>query len=104
MIKSFRPFQKFTTKIFFRISAYKKLKTSTERSLPVLILIKSFGSVFGAMHLVLIEIWRLFEEGRFDLCLQLFTSVIVSILANLKTFVNRYILKVGKADFFFGGK
>ena len=87
-------------KYFFLISAYKKLKTSTERSLPVQILIKSFDSVFAAMLLVLIEIWRLFQEGRFYLYLQLFTSIIVSILTILSTFVNRYILKVGKTDLF----
>ena len=102
LTKSFGPLQKFATKIFFRISAYKKLKTSTERSLPVQTLIKSFDSVFAAMLLVLIEIWRLFQEGRFYLYLQLFTSIIVSILTILSTFVNRYILKVGKTELFEG--
>ena len=42
-------------------------------------------------------------EGRFDPYLQLFTSVIVSILAILKTFVNRYILKVGNTELFLRG-
>ena len=103
LTKSFGQLQKFTTKKFFLISAYKKLKTSTERSLPVQILIKSFDSVFGAMLLVLIEIWRLFEEDRFYLYLQLFTSIIVSILTILSTFVNRYILKVGNTELFLRG-